>query len=157
MAQSAIDIDGIKVSNSVVKRFERDPRRILSGTALSAEDCISLLDDIFSSTQHCRYTIVIDALDECDDFDCVLQCLKDASQGHENIRLFFTSRWQVKVQNYFPEARTVSIQTRNSQDIERFLDVEISRRRVGSGMTDSQADRLRRVLIGRASGMYVSL
>ena len=153
MAQTAIAIDGTTVANCVMRRFERDPRRILSGIALSADDCVSLLDEIFSSAQKRRYTIVIDALDECDDFDSALQCLKAASQAHENVRFFFSSRLQVNVRDYFPEGQLVSIQTCNSRDIEKFLDIEIPRRRVGSGMTDSQSDRLRTVLIGRAGGM----
>ncbi|KAM0259207.1 hypothetical protein ACHAQJ_003412 [Trichoderma viride] len=155
LAQVAVSVEGTKMHDNVVKRSNRDPRRVLAGLGLSAEDCVQLLDDVLTSDPSTHFTIVIDALDECTDYDGLLQSLCDTAQSNKNVRFAFSSRFQVKVDSYFPKAAIVTIATQNQHDIQRFLDIEIPKRRAGSGMTDDQASRLNKALMSKADGMFM--
>lgn len=154
VSQVAVSVDGNTVHEGIMRRFDLDSRAVLAGIGLSSDECVQMLIDVFTSAPAgCRFTLVVDALDECLDYDSLLQELHNACSQNTNARVFFSSRFEVKVQDYFPEARCVEIREQNTNDIDRFLDTEIRRRRLGSGMTDIQVIRLRHVLTQRASGM----
>lgn len=143
------------MNQGVLKRFDLDSRGLLAGVGLTAEDCVQMLEDIFSCDQSQRFTVVVDALDECLDYDSLLDALQRAASTNKNVRVFFSSRLQVKVQDYFERNVCVDVDENNIEDIKRFLDIEIPRRRAGSGMTDSQAQRLVDTLVAKASGMFM--
>lgn len=153
LAQVAVSVDGTAVYDGVVKLFDQDPRRMLAGTGLTDKDCIQYLEAIFGANKKTRYTIMVDALDECGDYDALLGSLKKAVGPNKNVRITFTSRLQVKVEDYFPDVATITIDSQNMDDIKRFLDIEIPKRRVGSGMTDTQEAKLRKLLTEKATGM----
>ncbi|KAI0967821.1 hypothetical protein F4678DRAFT_465083 [Xylaria arbuscula] len=155
LAQVAVSIDGTAVHQDVIRRFNEHSRRTLPGIGLSDNDCIRLLDGIFSLDSKFHFTIVIDALDECKNYDALLESLKKAIGSNNNVRVAFTSRLQVKVDDVFPDAAAVTIDSRNKGDIQRFLGIEIPKRRVGSGMTDSQATKFIELVVGKASGMFL--
>ena len=155
LAQAAVSIDGKTIYQGVRKRFNRDPRHVLAGLGLSGDECVELLQDIFAVDAAVHFTIVVDALDECSDYDFLLQRLRNATDSQPNVKLVFSSRFQVKVDEYFPSPSIVTIESQNAGDIERFIDIEIPKRRVGSGMTDDQASRFKKALLDRASGMLV--
>ncbi|RYP46432.1 hypothetical protein DL768_007344 [Monosporascus sp. mg162] len=143
LAQVAVSIDGTTVHNGVVRHFKQDPRRNMAGGGLSGEDCVQLLDDIFSSGSTSHFTIVIDALDECIDYDTLLELLKKATGSKNNVRIAFTSRFQVKVEDSFPDAATVTITSQNEDDIQRFLDIEIPKRRLNLFLDEIKSKRIR--------------
>jgi hypothetical protein len=153
LSQVAMSVDGTTVYDGVVKRFNQDHRRMLAGTGLTLTDCVQFLGAIFSSNKKTHYTILVDALDECADYDALLDSLKQAVGSNKNVRIAFTSRLQVKVEDSFPDVATLTIDTQNMDDIKSFLDIEIPKRRVGSGMTDAQEAKLRELLTEKATGM----
>ena len=143
------------MDKGVLKRFALDSRGLLAGVGLTAEDCVQMLDDIFSARHDQKFTLVVDALDECLDYDALMDALRSATSANKNVRLFFSSRLQVKVQDYFEDSICVDVGGNNIEDIKMFLHIEIPRRRAGSGMTDSQAQRLVDALVAKASGMFM--
>ncbi|KFA81112.1 hypothetical protein S40288_01013 [Stachybotrys chartarum IBT 40288] len=154
LGQSAVSTDGASVYEGVKKRYRRDRRRALSGFALVSTDCLLILAEMISKQPQTRFTIAIDALDECEDYDELSKLLHPLS-ATKNVRLFFSSRLEVNVKSIFTAARDITILSQNSADIERFLNVEIPRRRDGCGITDSQINALRGILTSRANGMVL--
>ncbi|KAH7361555.1 hypothetical protein B0T11DRAFT_297123 [Plectosphaerella cucumerina] len=154
LAQSAVSTDGTQVYDGVKRRYNRDKKRALSGFALSAEDCLLLLGEMILNQPGTRFTVAIDALDECEDHDELLEMLQKLAAA-DNLRFFFSSRFEVRVRSVFPAAKDVTILSQNTADIDRFLDVEISRRRDGCGITDAQVLRLRQILRDRSNGMFL--
>lgn len=69
LAQSAVSTDGGSVSDGVKKRYTRDKRRVLSGFALGSNDCLMILSELISRQPNTHFTVVVDALDECEDYD----------------------------------------------------------------------------------------
>lgn len=136
-----------------MKRFDLDPRGLYTGLGLSADECVENLTSVFTQGQNQKFTIIIDALDECADHDSLLQALLGVFDSNSNVRLFLTSRFEVKVQDYFPQAACVEVGEQNTKDIQRFLEIEIPRRRSGSGISDLQVARLSSVIMQRAAGM----
>ncbi|KAK4169610.1 hypothetical protein QBC43DRAFT_36933 [Cladorrhinum sp. PSN259] len=128
---------------------------MLAGAGLSDKDCVQYLKAIFGANQTTRYTVMVDALDECRDYDALLELLQQAVGRNKNVRIAFTSRLQVRVKDAFPDVKTVTIESQNLDDIKRFLEIEIPKRRVGCGMTDAQEAKLRKLLLERASGMFM--
>lgn len=155
VSQASVSVDGSTVDKEVVKRAALDSRGNLAGVGLTAEDCVQMLDNIFSAGHDQKYTLVIDALDECLDYDELVNALQKTSSTRKNVRIFLSSRFQVKVQDYFEGNVCVEVGQNNVKDIQRFLDIEIPRRRPGSGMTDRQAQRLVDTLVAKASGMFM--
>ncbi|KAJ8125064.1 hypothetical protein O1611_g8576 [Lasiodiplodia mahajangana] len=158
VSQVAVAIDGVTVHDGVVTRFNQDPRRTMIGGGLTDTECAKLLKDIFSSNSDSHFSILIDALDECTDYCMLLKLLKDAIGSNNNVRIAFTSRFQVKgeeVVDFFPNAAVVTILSQNANDVESYLDIEIPKRRAGCGMTDLQAAKLRKLLVDKANGMFM--
>lgn len=155
LSQASVSFDGSTIDKGVLKRSALDPRGILAGVGLSAEDCVQMLDDIFTAGHDQKYTVVIDALDECLDHDELVRNLRVASSTRKNVRIFLSSRFEVKVQDHFEGNVCVEVGQNNAKDIQRFLDIEIPRRRPGSGMTDRQAQRLVDTLVAKANGMFM--
>jgi len=149
----AVSVDGTAVHDGIVKRFDQDPRQMLAGTGLSDKDCIQYLASIFGTNKTTHYTIMVDALDECRDYDALLESLAQAVGSNKNVRIAFTSRLQVKVEDHFPEVAIITIESQNMDDIKKYLEIEIPKRRVGCGMTDTQEAKLRKLLLEKATGM----
>ncbi|MBE3049369.1 ankyrin repeat domain-containing protein [Candidatus Bathyarchaeota archaeon] len=154
LAQSAVSTDGGSISDGVKKRYLRDKRRVLSGFALESNDCLMILRELISRQPDTHFTFVVDALDESEDYD-TLQTLLHSVSTARNVRFFFSSRLDVKVEDSFMDARAITIDSQNCDDIERFLKVEVSRRRDGCGITDPQVDKLKNILLNRANGMFL--
>jgi len=155
LKQFSVSTDGNSVFEPVQQQYNRDKSRVLSGYGLNVEECVAMLQAVFAAHSNSLFTLIIDALDECTDYDKLLSDLGRATCSYGNLRIFFTSRFQVKVHDYFPTAKRITIDTQNAADIRKYLDIEIPRRRVGCGMTDMQAERLRKALLSKADGMYV--
>lgn len=113
--------DGKIVYRDLSKRFDQDRKSLYMGSGLSRNECIEMLNGISTEGSQQRFTIIIDALDECKDHDSFLTALSEAANSHRHVRLFFSSRLEVKVQEYFPEATCVDVAEQNSGDIENFL------------------------------------
>ena len=75
---------------------------------LPSTDCINLLVQQIKTTD--RTTIIIDALDECEDFELLLEHLVDLSERCKpQLRLFLSSRDHIEVQrpSLFPGCRSL--------------------------------------------------
>lgn len=152
LGQSAVSEDGTQVYNGLEKRYVRDKVKVLGGAALELSECRRIFQDLVRTQPKTRFTLVIDALDECEDYDGLLEELQSLPKA-DNLRFFFYSRLEVDVRRVFKHVREVTILSQNSGDINRFLDIEIPRRRDGCGITDTQIDTLRGILTARAHGM----
>ena len=120
--------------------------------SLSSHACLELIKDIAKSTPN--ITLVIDAVDECEDVSELLRFLKYLMDEIKHIRLFLSSRSGVR--GDFESDRQLEISHFDSSaDIKAFIDREIQspRRRARSGMTLEQAAELQKILIARAKGM----
>jgi hypothetical protein len=127
---------------------------------LESEECFPHLKEIVGASK--QLTIVIDALDECQDLEDLLSNIQELRRdAGDKLRIFFTSRYGLAdtVRSYIPEVKRLEIHDQNAADIEEYLKLEIpdkiEGRRVGNAMSDEQAKRLKKLLESRARGMYV--
>jgi hypothetical protein len=88
VAQLALSLDGSSVAESI-KRKHKERKQ----DELDNPDLLVGLVAIYQRT-----TIVVDALDECEDYGGLLRLLKKVSDGtHGAIKFFFSSRTDVKL------------------------------------------------------------
>lgn len=163
MAQSAVSTDGCSADENLKDLYKRR-RGVPSHIAIEDKDCIPILMEMISRQHNTHFTLVVDALDECvnrskdqsedegEDCYALLESLQSLSTVR-NVRFFFSSRLHVKVKSVFKDAIDITIASQNSDDIKRFLDFEIPRRREDCGITDPQVEELREILLIRANGM----
>ncbi|KAF5010741.1 hypothetical protein FDECE_3096 [Fusarium decemcellulare] len=154
LGQSVASIDGSSVYDGVKKRYNRRFTWTKGSFALTFEDCITFLQEMATKQPSTHFTMLIDALDECEDYDELLSRLSPLSAS-ENVRFFFSSRLEVNVKSAFKCANEITILSQNRGDIKRYLDIEIPRRRDGCGITDLQVEKLREILLSRANGMFL--
>ncbi|KAH7317542.1 hypothetical protein BKA65DRAFT_103790 [Rhexocercosporidium sp. MPI-PUGE-AT-0058] len=127
---------------------------------LESEECFPHLKEIVGASK--QLTIVIDALDECQDLEDLLSNIQELRRdAGDKLRIFFTSRYGLAdtVRSYIPEVKRLEIHNQNAADIEEYLKLEIpdkiEGRRVGNAMSDEQAKRLKTLLESRARGMFL--
>ena len=99
-AQLAVLDNGVSISSNVKKGYEK--RRT---TPLKIQDCSAYLMGLINEYQ--RTTIIVDALDECEDADVLLLHLdhihKRSSEMGKSVYIFFSSRYNLDVHENFPE------------------------------------------------------
>ncbi|TVY81859.1 Ankyrin-3 [Lachnellula suecica] len=152
--QLSISADGSEISDEV-REFHSRSKQGIRGGGMELSDCEALLEGLVSRDSRSRITIVIDALDECVNFSKLLEVLHKVFNSKDAVRIFFSSRFEVEVTNYFPKAETIVIKEQNGPDIVNYIDTKVAERRVGSGLTDAQAAELRSILINRHEGMFI--
>jgi hypothetical protein len=95
-------------------------------------DILECTELIIETTKANSAFIVIDALDECDLLRRheLLEALDDIVQRSENIvKVLVSSRREGDIVRHFQKTAKVEISAKdNSEDIERFIDIEISKR-----------------------------
>ncbi|KAJ5642154.1 hypothetical protein N7490_006154 [Penicillium lividum] len=125
------------------------------GRELLADDCIKLLTQLIASNYHT--TIIIDALDECSDFDELLSNLEkimSACQG--KVKFLLSSRMHVPVQEIFPANTRIEVGLDNKDDIELLIKTKIeqNQRRLEQCKSSELKARMIKTLSDRAQGMF---
>jgi hypothetical protein len=127
---------------------------------LSAKKCRQLLRDLLLNTRGSQLIMIVDALDECNEPERLLETLKDlCSISQANIRFIFSSRLGYpgsKIAAYFPELLAVPTSETNSKgDMEVFIrkSVESQKPRLLDGKSPELEERLIKVLSEKAGGM----
>ena len=127
-----------------------------------------MLADLASEYQNT--TIVIDALDECQDSEALLLNLQEVSKriraASKAVKLLFSSRNQVDVDYYFPSCETLRLEhimAARKEDMVRFVHTQVKEReilRLGSrllkGKHPDLEDRVINVLVKHSQGMQVA-
>ena len=119
---------------------------------ISSKECVELLSEILPLTK--QTTLIIDALDECQDHDELLDHLKEMQEQFSKLKIFVSSRMRIYRKSEFIYSNVIE-RFDSKSDLSHFIDCEIhsAARRARSGMTSSQANVLRKLLMSRADGM----
>ena len=152
LIQLSMSADGSSISEEI-RAYHTRSKQGIRGGGMELSDCITLLEEIISKDDRPRIPIVIDPLDECVNFNQLLEILQQVFASKDNVRIFFSSRFDVDVHRHFSEAQKIVIEQQNGPDILNYIDTEIAERRVGSGLTDEQAVELKSILMRRHEGM----
>ena len=155
--QLAWSSEGSSISPGVETFYERWRYERPDSGRLSLGECSELLTEMISS--YSNTTIIIDALDECEEPYELLRALKtiaDSSTGH--IKLFVSSRANVDVARVLIVHSKIDIQSQVkglNTDMDIFLHTEVKEgaRRLLQGRYPGLEDRLTEVLKDRAQGM----
>lgn len=125
IAQLAEFITGVFVSALVKKRYGNGNRN-----PIEIHECSKLLADLASEYQNT--TIIVDALDECQDHDTLLlnleEVLKMIHAAGKAVKLFLSSRNQVDVSECFPSCETLRLEhvaALNKEDMIRFVQAQV--------------------------------
>ncbi|RDL30188.1 uncharacterized protein BP5553_10466 [Venustampulla echinocandica] len=160
LRQCATNVEEGSIHSTIREFHDDNKERCPEKCDLGSEECFPQLKDIVNASRH--LTIVIDALDECQDLDDLLSNIEELRrEAGDKLRIFLTSRYGLAdtVRSYLPDAKRLEILDQNSADIEEYLKqeipVEMEARRVGNAMTDEQANRLKEMLKSRARGMFL--
>jgi hypothetical protein len=125
LAQLSYTVHTKEIPHSIRQRYNNRLNNV-DGGSLSLRDCEDYIIELASGKRH--ITIIIDALDECDDHDKLLSSLKRVYGQSSNVHIFFSSRSiHLKVTEYFqlfsPVAITIVDQSK--QEMQSFIEREI--------------------------------
>lgn len=154
--QQVSEIKGhIAVVNALATFYSRHFSERSKGARLSEAEQLEILQAIFASGRETR--VIIDALDECNEWQKLLKALQSAAASHTgDLKLFITSREDVDVQAYFPHStKKMLIAELSSDDMEQFVSQEIFSRedRLLQGKYPNLEARLVKALLKQARGM----
>ncbi|ERF69448.1 hypothetical protein EPUS_07852 [Endocarpon pusillum Z07020] len=128
---------------------------------LSAEDCIRLIKQVAKGAREephrIRFRIIIDALDECEDAQDLLEYLYQAKESCGNIFFMFSSRPDIQIPQRSLPATMVKIEADKSlEDMRFFIRHEIQRRntKLPGNKRSELEDVLQKELFERAGGMF---
>lgn len=158
LAQLAWTLDGSTILPDIAERFK-------SKVLPSTEECTEILQLIIRNLP--RATIMIDGLDECEDFDKLLYRLRaiQLACGQTNattatrLKFVFASRMNVEVLAHFDKAECTLVDvgsTSNMNDIEHYVRCEVEQpetRRILDGKFPELEQRLADILSTKAQGM----
>jgi len=147
------------IAEPVQRKYDRLKRDRPNDGQLSDDDCEEILKEIFKSGIGAR--IFIDALDECDDPEKVLNVLRAISTaGRGTVKVFVSSRTDVRhrAEPYFPDACFLPINKEKTEiDMEIYIQREIQERerhfRLLKGERPDLEEKLIKLLSQRADGM----
>jgi len=113
----------------------------------------SLLESSFQ-----RVYIVIDALDECNDRECILKAISAIADSLENVKILVTSREDPLINEEFGEFPNLTMRAKLvSGDIEEYVDARL-KERIASKKLKVKDDELRAyisdTLVVKAAGMF---
>ena len=122
---------------------------------LTADKCVTMLRRVISQAK--GTVIVIDALDECEDADELLLCLKEVEAGNPSkTRLFLSSRMHVGVSNVYENCISVSTPGGNEADLMFYIRNEVENRKTRRLLDGTRPDletSLVETLTRQAQGM----
>jgi hypothetical protein len=152
LAQLVIRPDG-SVSPRAQTAYENNIARDSRSSLLEPSHVVTFIQSVLEECPNEQISLVIDALDECSNYDEVLRHLADLQRIHSRMRIFFSARFGVMVAPHFPDYRHVPISTQNTDDIRTYVEREVSMRYESVGFSKDQAVRLKLALIRMAEGM----
>ena len=122
---------------------------------LTADKCVTMLRRVTSQAEDT--VIVIDALDECEDPEELLLCLKEIEDSNPcRTRLFLSSRMHVKVSRIYESCVIISTPGRNEADLAFYIRNEIESRKARRLLDGKRPDleaRLIETLTRQSQGM----
>lgn len=152
LSQLAIRPDG-SVNPRVRAAYEQENSRSSSNLTSDPSSVVMFMRSILEETPDDQISLVIDALDECANYDDLLRHLSDLQAAHRQLRIFLSARDGVAVASHFPTFQRIPIAMRNADDIRDYVEKEVSCRFKDVGLSNDQATRLKEVLIRLADGM----
>jgi hypothetical protein len=120
---------------------------------LDMDECV---DVILELTKERPAIIVIDALDECQRLDRILQ------ESEHLVKVFVSSRRDPDIRNHFRKTPKLEIAAReNSEDIENYITSELDKKIAAGKFFNGQPSEelvadVKAKLVERAEGMYVN-
>ena len=122
---------------------------------LISDKCVTMLRRVIAQAK--ETVIVIDALDECEDPDELLQCLKEVEEGNPcRTRLFLSSRMHMKVSKIYESCVVVPTPGGNEADLAFYIRNEVDNRKTRRLLDGKRPDleaRLIETLTRQAQGM----
>lgn len=160
IAQLATSSDCSSVSRVVAKEYKDHPLR-----PIEIQECPELLTQLVNEYQ--ETTIIIDALDECENADVLLLRLRElnnnAAGAQVSAKFFFSSRKQVEVDQFFEKCEKLEIGNGTdllSDDMKIFVSTQVKEReklclgsRLLRGRYPQLEDELIEVLLDQSQGM----
>ena len=152
----ARSVDGLSIARSVKSEYENRK------SELSLDQCRHLLVGLVALYE--QTTVIIDALDECEDYTRLLLNLKMVSKdAPKAIKFFFSSRTNVKLPEDFPTWEKLELDSQKSLtvgDVKTYIETQVKDRetlgfgfRLLRGKYPALEDRLVKILTRRAQGM----
>lgn len=157
VAQLARSVDGSSIARSVKSEYENR-----KNSELSLDECRHLLVGLVALYQ--QTTVVVDALDECEDYTRLLLNLKMVSKSAPKaIKFFFSGRTNVKLPEDFPTWEKLELDSQKSltvEDMKTYVQTQVKDRetlcfgfRLLGGKYPALEDQLIEILTRRAQGM----
>jgi hypothetical protein len=111
----------------------------------------------FLRTSFRKVFIIIDALDECHDRECILSALRTIGDSVENVKIFVSSREDPLIQEYLKQFPNLKIRPNHvSADIESYVEATL-RTKIASKTLKVRDEELQReilkTLVQKAEGM----
>jgi len=136
----------------------REGKRGFGGRVMQLPDRIKILEMTIASLP--EVAICIDALDEClpKDRQDLLESLQEIVRASSTSRLLLTGRPHIRdeVKRSFMEAIMIHV-TPTIGDIERYLEMKLSRDATPSAMDDSLRAQIMREIPSKISAMWVEI
>lgn len=149
LAQRVVQRDG-SIADAAEKTFDASPDQRSGRCSLLP---LPLMKEIFDRNPDERYTVVIDALDECSDRSELLDSLRSIFLS-SNLRILVSSRHGFDISEHFPAHRITDVKNRNAIDIHAYVEREVSKRARLSGMDPNQSKRLVDALEKQSDGVF---
>jgi Cdc6-like AAA superfamily ATPase len=142
-------------SGALMKHFQESYNQLSGGCTLSFEEALNVVVEIIEGDSEQSRILIIDALDECRDPKQLLKGLYHLTEKCAKLQILISSRegFLNAVEKLFPSLRTVKIENRNADDMNKYVHQEVQNRYSEYGFSSGQADRLETFLQAKASGM----
>ncbi|KAJ5717884.1 hypothetical protein N7488_003530 [Penicillium malachiteum] len=152
LAWSKINLSVAPTVKEKYRQWQQDQG--YGGRGLLADDCIQILTGLIATDNHT--TIIIDALDECSNFDDLLSNLEQIMVASQwKVKFLLSSRMHVPVPEIFPANARIEDGLDNKDDIEYFMrnKIEQNQRRLERCKSAELKGRIIKTLSDRAQGM----
>jgi hypothetical protein len=154
LSQLACSSNGIDMSDSIKTRYKEAITHGAKSPKITIGDCINIIPQVL----HDRGPtfIVIDALDEYEKPNELLRHLRDILAQSEHVRIFMSSRMEVRVRDTFNNVVEISTASKEaSEDIYNYILKELNRRdrRNPDVISIDMAERMVHLLTSFAQGM----
>ena len=156
LAQLACSPNNLEVPSLLMDLYESSKKSPETNDGkLTADQCVKMLRRVISQAK--ETVIIIDALDECEDPDDLLVCLKEVEDGNPcRTRLFLSSRMHVKVSKIYESCVIVSTPGANEADLAFYIRNEVGNRKTRRLLDGKRPDlegRLIETLTRQSQGM----
>ncbi|TAQ91338.1 hypothetical protein B7494_g305 [Chlorociboria aeruginascens] len=170
LAQLSCTKDFSMIAPGVLKAYEEREATGGLDAKFSIKETTDLLRQIVSREHHHPYTItiIIDGLNECNDFNKLLFYFKkifDDDSGNGSLKLVLSSRMNVQPSPNFPSRKEIVISPENNaDDIKAYIDCQVSHREKynhGKRLLDGSKEgrlleeKLYLALSSKAEGMFL--